>query len=556
MKTTILSTTLCLALFAGTSCRAETPKPAASAAKRPNIIFFIGDDIYADMLNFMPEGKGKNLTPNLDRLAREGTVMRNQYCTSPVCTPSRYNCLTGKFASRAQNQIFVEKTKEEEGQTVIQWNSFIASGEKLLPKYLKEGGYHTGWVGKNHVVEVTDLKKFANYWDDPQKPENVAKLEHNYQRNCAAIRNVGFDYAEGIYFDNPHFIGLGKLAVQNMDWIAQAGVGFIDRYHKDPFFLYFATTIPHGPTEAEDSWQADPRITARGYLAKAPTVLPARETLPKRVKEAGVSGRNAELNLWMDDALGALLDRLEKYKLMDNTIIFFFNDQGMKAKGHLYQGGVYTPSLVWRSKGFNCGSESDALVENIDFAPTILDFAGIQPPKDAAFDGVSFKPVLDGKTNQVHDSLFFELGYARGVVKGNYKYIAVRYPEYAQQMSLEKRKQILDDYNGPRRIKKMNIVNTDPAAPFSHFSTVPGGEAAEHESYGVQPGYFDADQLYDLAADPKEAVNLAAKPELAAKLQELKSELKTYLNKLPGTFAELKPDAGQKPETKVHAAKN
>ena len=526
-------------LLAASSCGGE-PLSVPAAAKRPNIVFFIADDMHREMFNCLPEGKGKNLTPNLDRLAREGTILKNQYVVSPVCTPSRYNCLTGRYASRADNNAFLKKTKQEEGQTVIQWNTFITPREQALPRYLQKAGYKTGMVGKNHVVEVQGLKQFADYWDDPTKPANVRKLEYNYERNQAAIRRIGFDYAESIYFDNPQFIGLGKLAVQNMDWIAQGGVDFIDRYHKHPFFLYFATTIPHGPTEPERSWKADPRLTARGYLDKAPEVLPSRETLPQRIRAAGLDDRNKELVLWLDDALGALLNRLEKYGLMDNTLIFFFNDQGQNAKGHLYQGGVHNPSIIWRSKGFKCGPVCEAMVQNIDFTPTILDFAGVRPAT-AEFDGRSFRPLLEGGAESVHDSLYFELGYARAVLKGNYKYLAVRYPAYAQNMPLAERQRVLDAYNQPRRVRKMRIVNTDPAAPFSHFSVVPGGEDAEHESYGKLPGYFAADQLYDLAADPKEINNLANRPEHESKLNELKAELQSYLNRLPGSFGELKP---------------
>ncbi|MGB0185195.1 MAG: sulfatase-like hydrolase/transferase, partial [Opitutales bacterium] len=77
-----------------------------ATSERPNIIFFISDDMLPQHFNCLPQGKGKNLTPNLDRLAREGTLMMGQHVVSPVCTPSRYNVLTGKFGSRAQNPWF------------------------------------------------------------------------------------------------------------------------------------------------------------------------------------------------------------------------------------------------------------------------------------------------------------------------------------------------------------------------------------------------------------------------------------------------------------------
>ncbi|MEQ9567398.1 MAG: sulfatase-like hydrolase/transferase, partial [Pseudomonadales bacterium] len=71
---------------------------ALHADEQPNILFIITDDMYPNQMNFMPEGKGMNYTPNLDRLASEGTIMRNQHVTSPVCTPSRYSVLTGRYA--------------------------------------------------------------------------------------------------------------------------------------------------------------------------------------------------------------------------------------------------------------------------------------------------------------------------------------------------------------------------------------------------------------------------------------------------------------------------
>lgn len=223
IKTTgIAATAFCL----GSQCT----KPAS----KPNIIFFIADDMYPEMFNCLPEGKGKNLTPNIDRLAAEGTLMMNQYVVSPVCTPSRYNCLTGNYASRARNTEFLRKTKQEENQTVIQWNSFITEGDKILPHYLKEQGYKTGMVGKNHVIEVNGIYSFPDFNLDPKDPEIKAKVISNYDKVENAIRKQGFDYAGAIYHNNPNFIGLKELAVQNTDWITQAGMDFIDQSKDHP----------------------------------------------------------------------------------------------------------------------------------------------------------------------------------------------------------------------------------------------------------------------------------------------------------------------------------
>jgi arylsulfatase A len=508
---------------------------AQNKIQKPNIIFFIADDMYPEMFNCLPQGKGKNFSPNLDRLANEGVIMENQYVVSPVCTPSRYNCLTGNYASRATNQAFLNKTKHEEGQTVIQWNSFITEKDKILPHYLKELGYKTGMVGKNHVIEASGLHAFPDFKASANDPEIKKRITENYEKVQQVILKSGFDYADGIYHNNPDFIGVEELAVQNMDWIAEAGLNFIEQNYDKPFFLYFATTIPHGPSNAERSWEANPKITAKGYLEKAPNVLPARNSLSERLKKAGITERGKENVLWLDDAVGALLDKLEEHGILDNTIIFFFNDQGQHAKGTLYQGGLLNPSIVWKSGGFECGNRSQSKISNVDFAPTILELAGSRN-LEIKFDGKSFKSVLDGKDYQSRESLYFELGYARAVIKGDYKYYAVRYPEYGGNWSQQQRDSVLIAYNKTREFRNMRIVNRDPEKPFSHLEVVPGGGEAEHESYGKLPGYFDADQLYNLKDDPGEMKNLANDTKHQQNLAEMKKELQKYLDNLPGKF--------------------
>lgn len=515
-------------LFVLTTFSSEKPQ-------KPNIIFFIADDMYPEMFNCLPQGKGKNLTPNLDRLASEGVIMQNQYVVSPVCTPSRYNCLTGNYASRSTCKPFLNKTRHEEGQTVIQWNSFITQNDKILPHYLKELGYTTGMVGKNHVIEANGLHGFPDFKAPASDPEVKRKVDENYQKVQQAILNCGFDYADGIYHNNPDFIGVEELAVQNLDWTTEAGLNFIDQSKDKPFFLYFATTIPHGPTNAKRSWEADPRITAKGYLDKAPDVLPARNLLTKRLREAGIEGREKENVLWLDDVLGTLIRKLEENSILDNTIIFFFNDHGQHAKGTLYQGGVLNPAIVWKKGGFECGHTSNASILNVDFAPTILEIAGAKKPDDA-FDGKSFKSVLEGTNFESRESLFFELGYGRAVIKGDFKYYALRYPDYANSWTAAQRDSVLNAYNKTREFRNMAIVNRDPEKPFSHLEVVPGGGQAEHESYGKLPAYFDADQLYNLKDDPDEMNNLATNPNHQKLLSEMKKELQKYLDDLPGKF--------------------
>jgi arylsulfatase A-like enzyme len=510
---------------------AEGPPPG----ERPNIIFFIADDMLPKHFNCLPQGRGKNLTPNIDRLAGEGVIMLEQHCASPICTPSRYNVLTGTYASRAQNAWFKSIAKKQ-GQTVVEFNTHIVKGQPTLPALLKKEGYATGMVGKNHVVEAHGLKRFKDFDASAKDPENVSILKANHDHICQAMREIGFDFADRVYHNNPDFLGLHEIAVQNMDWITEGGVEFLKQKRDNPVFLYFATTVPHGPTQAKRSWNANPLISPLGYLKEMPQVQPARETIPERLVAAGLPVNDDTANmLWLDDAVGALIQALEETGKIDNTVIFFYSDHGQMSKGTLYQGGVHNPCIVWRKGGFPVGATSDALVHIVDFAPTILDLAGADY-SDVEFDGESYLPVLNGEPQTGDRIMYFELGYARAIRKGNWKYLAVRYPEAVENMSPEERKRVLEEWNAERRRKHLRIVTEDPTQPFSHLTPIPGGGDAERSSTGSYPGYFDRDQLYDLSRDPGERQNLAGDPEYREKLETMQHEMGKILETLPGSF--------------------
>jgi arylsulfatase A-like enzyme len=503
---------------------------------RPNVVFLVTDDQFKTMMNFYPEGKGKNLTPHTDKLSSEGIVMDRQYVTSPVCTPSRYSALTGLFPSRSQSPKFARSTKQAKGQTVVQWNAFI-TGEKSLAARFRDAGYFTGMVGKNHAFEAEDWE-MPKWESDPKHAEVKALLERNRVAHAAAAKAVGFDFTASLYYNNPMENGVKALAAHNLDWIAKGALDFIDAAGERPFFLYLATTIPHGPQEPAKSWQADRRITADGLLDEPLKVLPAANTYAKRLQAAKIKSPQKENILWLDDMVGAVMTKLEQAGKLDNTILLYFNDHGQKSKGTLYEGGVHGESFLWRRGGFPAGHRSAVPVSNVDFAPTLLDLAGVS--YDAAdFDGKSFAPVLKGEVKERSEPLFFELGYVRGVIKDGWKYIALRYPENAKSMTREQRQHALDEFNEEQKRKGRPIHNKDPMANFSHVMLIPGGGDAEHESMGQYPAFYDADQLYDLSTDPGEQVNLATRhPE---KLADLKSLLQAHLAKMPGTFAELKP---------------
>jgi hypothetical protein len=120
------------------------------------------------------------------------------------------------------------------------------------------------------------------------------------------------------------------------------------------------------------------------------------------------------------------------------------------------------------------------------------------------------------------------------------KYMAVRYPEKINNYSLEKRAELLDEFNARQTLHGKTIHHTDPSMPYSHLQVIPGGGDAEQASIAKFPAYYDPDQLYDLSKDPYEQKNLIDDPVYQESLLDLQNELRQYLLSLPGYFAELK----------------
>lgn len=135
---------------------------------RPNFVFIITDDMERSMFNALPEGKGRNLTPTLDRLVGEGVLMTGQHVASAVCTPSRYNVLTGRYASRAMPVGAAD-------QAVVAFETHIKPSDASLPKILQTSGYRTGMVGKNHVFQAPGISEIP-LEADPRDPEVVNAL--------------------------------------------------------------------------------------------------------------------------------------------------------------------------------------------------------------------------------------------------------------------------------------------------------------------------------------------------------------------------------------------
>jgi arylsulfatase A-like enzyme len=366
----------------GTARKATKPEAARLHVAKPNVVFFLADDLRPDALGAL--GHPVVRTPNLDRLVERGQVFRNAYTMGSmhgaVCLPSRTMLLTGRSLFRAKN--------EPSGAT---------PDALTFPRAMKEAGYATVHAGKfgNSPKAVT------GEFDESSDPGQA-------------------------------------------DAVADAVIDFIRRKAgQKPLFVYMAGKEPHDPQYATDEFYArykpeDIPLPA----AFAPfhpfdngemTVRDEKTLAWPRTREnvAGKLARYyASISFW-DAQVGRVLKALEEAGQLDNTIFVIAGDNGLSlgehgllGKQNLYQfGGMHVP-LVFAGKGISKG-ETHALAYLMDIFPTVCELTGI--PKPGRVEGLSLAPVIRGEKPRVRDSLFTAYGKCqRAVTDGRWKLI--RYP--------------------------------------------------------------------------------------------------------------------------------
>ena len=486
-------------------------------------------------------------SPNVDRLAAEGMVFDRAYVSSSVCTPSRYTTLTGRYASRTKGPRFM-KIHPRGSLTQVENIVELDPPDQLnLPKLLQGSGYTTGFVGKSHIVDHDILNNPGQWFRygleeyapdaDPKDPAVNAKMEHNQKWWQERIAPYGFDYVNNVYSGNLREIYNKELNVHNIEWTTKAALEFIEQSKDEPFFLYYAPTLPHGP----DPWvrdgqgrfrfslHADPGMTGEGYVPPDYPFMPGRMEILQTVLDKGYPEETAYIAL-MDAAVGALVNKLEALGLLENTVLIVTSDHGAWRYGKttLYEGGLRVPLIVYWPKTVKPGSHYGHLVENIDHAPTILGLAGSQVPADYQMDGLDLTPVITGaQSGPLRDSIFAEMGYSRGVLTADgWKYIAIRYPEDVQR-KIDRGETFPSFQGSPMPGENFEGGQRAPMPqPYLVRNQHLGFNASRHN-----PNYYQLDQLYNINDDPRELNNLAGQnPE---KLAEMKALLAQYLKTFP-----------------------
>jgi len=358
---------------------------AGNKARRPNVLILLADDLgYADV-GF--HGCKDIPTPHLDALAKGGVRCTSGYVSGPYCSPTRAGLLTGRYQTRFGHE-FNPGANPKQGLPVDQ---------VTLADRLRALGYATGLIGKWHLGAAPGLRP----------------PERGFQEFFGFLGGA-HDYfkAEGILRGDKPAGESGYLT----DALAREAVAFIDRHQKEPFLLYLAFNAVHTPMQASES-----------YLARFAGI----EDKQRRTYAAMTSA--------MDDAVGRVLAKLRDAGLEEDTLIFFFSDNGgptmvgttingsrnfplRGSKRQLLEGGVRVPFVVaWKGK-LPAGGRFDHPVIALDVLPTALAAAGAAPP--AKIDGVNLLPHLQGQAEAPpHEWLFWRFGTQLAARKGPWKLV-------------------------------------------------------------------------------------------------------------------------------------
>jgi arylsulfatase A-like enzyme len=427
-------------------------------------------------------GSRINATPNIDRIARDGMRFDRCFAVNSICTPSRAAILTGKYSHSNGVPVF---------------NRFDGS-QPTVAKYLQAAGYHTGIVGKWHLGS------------DP----------------------TGFDYwsilpGQGVYLD-PVLIEMGtrkKMTGYVTDIIADLSIEFLKKRPRDkPFLLFTHNKAPHRswvPDAKHAKLYEDAEIPApatfdddysgRSSAAREATMRIDRDLTPTDLKVPPPEGLSPDARKkWnyqryikdylrcvasIDDNVGRLLDSIEAEGLRESTVVVYTSDQGFFLGDHnwfdkrfMYEESIRMPFLVRYPGRVAAGSACERLVLNVDFAPTLLELAGLPIPSD--IQGRSFVPLLDGKTPEGWRTSFY------------YRYY--HYPQH-------------------HRVQPHYGVRTE-THKLIFFNRI--GEW----------------ELYDFVKDPHELKNVYADPAYAETVTKLKAEMERLRRELrdEDQFADMK----------------
>lgn len=359
--------------------------PAQGAAKKPNIVYILADDLGVGDVGCY--GQQTLKTPNLDRLAAEGMRFTNAYAGSMVCAPSRCALMTGKHMGHA--------TVRNNWEVYPEGNWPLKKDDVTIAQVLKGAGYATGLCGK---------------WGlgSPGSISTPGTKGFDYFFGYICQRHAHRFYTDYLY-RNTERIELTQSPEKKtyaQDLIADESLKFIRDHKEGPFFLYCAWTVPHG-----------------GYTAdNVPSIEQYKNTDWTEAKKC-----YAAMVERLDSDLGRVMAQLKELGLDENTLVIFASDNGVQnasfgggaglrgAKATLFEGGLRIPQIARWTGRIAPGSVCAMPTCFYDFPATAAELAGAALPGQT--DGISILPALLGREQKRHEYLYWEQPNPQKLVK-------------------------------------------------------------------------------------------------------------------------------------------
>lgn len=356
----------------------------SDAAPKPNIVVILSDD--AGYNEFSMNGSKSIQTPRIDSIGKSGVRFTNGYVSGTVCSPSRAGLLTGRYQQRFGHEFNIPPAYSE--------TNGLPLSETLLPAVLKPAGYRTIALGKWHLGYAPKFhpmeRGFTDYYGFLQGARSYFPLPKPTRLNRLLLDREPLAREEFDYMTD-------HLAAKTSEYITKHKTG--------PFFIYLAFNATHGPSQAT---KAD-------------------------LEKAGGNKIKA-MTLALDRAVGTVLDSLKQNGVLDNTLVFFINDNGgatghnnAPLRGHksqTWEGGIRIPFAVQWPAAIPAGKSSDSPVIALDIFPTAMAAAGIENSPGKPLDGVDLLPFLTGKSETLPKrTLYWKSGSAWAVRDGDLKLV-------------------------------------------------------------------------------------------------------------------------------------
>ncbi|HSD52997.1 MAG TPA: sulfatase-like hydrolase/transferase [Burkholderiales bacterium] len=398
-----------------------------------NFVFILADDLgYADLGCY---GGRAPVSPNLDRLAARGLRFTHGYSNSPVCSPTRFALMTGRYQYRLRGAAEEPMSGRARGNPEIG----LTPAHPTLPSILRDAGYRTALIGKWHL----------GY------PPHFGALKSGYEEHFGP-NSGGVDYFTHTDREGQHDLQENgeptRVAGYLTDLLSQRAVEYVRKRAADraPFLLSLHYTAPHWPWETRDDAALAAALVGKIAHLDGGSIRTYRRMIHH-----------------MDEGIGQVAAALEAGGLLEDTLIVFTSDNGgerfsdnwplIGGKMDLTEGGIRVPYVVHWPRAVASGGVTDQLAITMDWVATFFDAAGAQAHADYPLDGVSLLPVLRDPRNRIDRALYWRMKHRdqRALRDGRWKYLAIGANEYLFDLEADERERANLAHRHPERLARL-----------------------------------------------------------------------------------------------------